>query len=303
MTPDDGFASLGYHSLVRKAPSPGRPPGECFSTSTHAGQELAPVSETPVAASLPTEAQATEWLPGAAVTPSFVVADLSCERCPGTWNDQSNSDGDTVGDACDNCPLADNEDQAEADRDGVGDACDTCQDVDADGLGFPAEPSMTCALDTCPSITDPTNADADADGVGDACDNCPADANADQRDIDSDGVGDACAPVPEPSALDLDASVPPLRVMRASSGTLALDWQAVAADSYGVCRGTIASLRRGAYDHDRTPACGVTSPLAELDDAPGDWNVLVTSRLGGRESSWGRNSFGAERPAATTPCP
>ena len=41
------------------------------------------------------------------------------------------SDGDTLGDLCDNCPLVTNEDQRDTDNDTIGDACDP--DIDGDG--------------------------------------------------------------------------------------------------------------------------------------------------------------------------
>ena len=69
------------------------------------------------------------------------------------------TDGDTVGNAVDNCPSIINTDQADNDGDGAGDACDT---------------------------------DDDDDGVADLTDNCPLVDNADQADYDGDGSGDAC---------------------------------------------------------------------------------------------------------------
>src|SRR5205807_6257047 len=88
----------------------------------------------------------------------------------------TDTDGDGVPDASDNCPSTPNPDQADSDGDGVGDVCDNCK--------------------TKPN---PRQEDKDGDGVGDACDNCPAAFNPDQRDTNGDGVGDACTPLQYPS--------------------------------------------------------------------------------------------------------
>ncbi len=92
------------------------------------------------------------------------------------------TDGDGVGDPCDNCPAVRNPDQADTDDDGMGDACDP--DIDGDG--------DLNAQDNCPYVANPDQDDEDDDEVGDACDNCPSDGNPDQLDSDGDGLGDAC---------------------------------------------------------------------------------------------------------------
>jgi hypothetical protein len=70
------------------------------------------------------------------------------------------SDGDGVDDSHDNCPNKANPDQADTDGDGIGDACDN--DIDNDGV--PNE------QDNCKSIANRDQHDDDGDGIGDACD-------------------------------------------------------------------------------------------------------------------------------------
>jgi hypothetical protein len=120
--------------------------------------------------------------------------------------DQSDTDGDGKGNACDldddndgvadgsdNCPSAANADQLDTDSDGDGDACDS--DDDGDGV--------LDASDNCPLLQNLGQEDLDGDGEGDTCDsdddgagvaddvdNSPRVANADQTDTDGDGEGD-----------------------------------------------------------------------------------------------------------------
>src|SRR5262245_4136001 len=145
------------------------------------------------------------------------------DNCPSVANaNQTNTDGDAQGDACDscpsdplndqdsdgicagsgfsspkigqndNCPSIPNTNQANADGDASGDACDPCpadalNDQDGDGIcaGGGFNPPKTGQNDNCPAIVNPTQANADGDALGDACDSCPADA---QNDQDGDGI-------------------------------------------------------------------------------------------------------------------
>lgn len=109
---------------------------------------------------------------------------LTVDECEAT-----DSDGDTIGDNCDNCPATPNSNQLDTDGDRIGDLCDACINDplnDADGDGHCAN------LDNCPTIANPNQADADNDGRGDLCDNCPNVPNPGQEDDDQDGTGNVC---------------------------------------------------------------------------------------------------------------
>ncbi|MCB9693164.1 MAG: thrombospondin type 3 repeat-containing protein [Alphaproteobacteria bacterium] len=118
--------------------------------------------------------------------------------------DQTNSDSDPWGDACDNCQFVSNEDQSDRDEDGLGDACDLCPDL---GVGENDDPAQDLVdsdgdglgdrCDGCVNVFDPDQTDDDLDGVNNACDNCRFDSNEDQEDRDGDGLGDFCDTCPD----------------------------------------------------------------------------------------------------------
>ncbi len=135
------------------------------------------------------------------------------DNCPWTPNDQTDSDGDGIGDDCDvctfdpdndfdgdgvcgdidNCPATANPDQSDWDSDGAGDACDACEfdalnDIDGDGLCGNIDPCPLDSSNTCGAGM----VDVDGDNIEDGEDNCPNVANPDQSDLDLDLLGDAC---------------------------------------------------------------------------------------------------------------
>lgn len=87
---------------------------------------------------------------------------------------QVDSDGDGVGNLCDNCIRKRNPYQEDFDHDGLGNACDP--DPDQDGI--------FTGTDNCPLARNEEQEDFDYDRVGDNCDNCPYMANTGQVSID-----------------------------------------------------------------------------------------------------------------------
>lgn len=82
---------------------------------------------------------------------------------PFTITGSDDIDGDGIPDSEDNCPDTYNPDQTDSDGDGVGDACDDGEDTDGDGIPD--------SEDNCPTTWNPGQEDSDGDGIGDACEN------------------------------------------------------------------------------------------------------------------------------------
>lgn len=142
-------------------------------------------------------------IPGGGGQPSFApqadgdgdgVGD-ACDNCSVANPGQEDTDGDGIADACDNCSMISNPTQANNDGDELGDACDPDDDNDgvldgADNCPFTANPNQANTDgDTQGDVCDP---DDDNDGVLDGADNCPLVINPDQADNDGDGQGDIC---------------------------------------------------------------------------------------------------------------
>jgi len=91
------------------------------------------------------------------------------DPCP--LDPQNDIDGDGRCGNVDNCPTVYNPDQKNTDGDSMGDACDP--DDDNDGV-----PDST---DNCPLVSNPDQTDSNGNGIGDACEYVCGDANDDGK--------------------------------------------------------------------------------------------------------------------------
>lgn len=171
-------------------------------------------------------------------------------------------DGDGVFDFRDACPAVSDPDQRDTDGDGVGDACNEAYDRDGD--------DWADARDVCPAVANPGQADADGDGVGDACndaldsdgdewadaaDNCAALANADQGNRDRDEFGDACDPYPD------NADHVAARCDEAIVNESLLTWE------LSECRARLPLDADGDGETDATDRCPGTPAASAVDSA------------------------------------
>jgi len=234
----------------------------------------------------------------------------ACDNCPASLNeDQANADGDVRGDLCDNCVNVANDDQADANGDGTG---DLCADDDGDGLTGQEEADLG---------TDPTNPDTDGDGlmdgdegpigldpldpdwdddlVFDGADVCPFTPDPLQEDADGDGVGDAC----EPGARDVL-----LYIRKAAGSRLNAQWtDAAGAAGHDLYTHTLDQLwLDSSLGHDTIIDCDLTTGPSSQDFAGdvgnGTSQYYLLSVLLPDTDEYGINSAGdARRATAAVP--
>ncbi len=99
------------------------------------------------------------------------------------------TDGDSIIDSQDNCPVIANKGQWDKDGDGIGNACD--EDIDGDGYSNVAEEIAKSLVWDAKSVP-PLPNDWDVDGILNDVDNCISVYNPGQWDKDGDRIGNEC---------------------------------------------------------------------------------------------------------------
>ena len=134
------------------------------------------------------------------------------------YSDPNDVDGDGIPNDKDNCPTVFNPVRPQY-APKTSDPYDEQSDMDGDGLGDMCDAYPLCAAnDASCAMSNPK--DWDGDGVGNTQDNCPNAANADQKDGDDDGLGDACDDCPDEAGPEGNGGCPvqttPISVLRAA---------------------------------------------------------------------------------------
>lgn len=113
-------------------------------------------------------------------------------------DDPTDTDGDGICDAGDNCPNLFGQVGESCDD---GDPCTIDEIITADcncaGTPIMCDDGDPCTMDSCDPATGCISTpipDSDGDGYCDAIDNCPNVANPDQADTNGNGIGDVCEP-------------------------------------------------------------------------------------------------------------
>jgi hypothetical protein len=217
---------------------------------------------------------------------------------------QTDTDHDAVGDACD----------SDDDADGIPDVSDNCRavanvnqaDQDGDGVGN--------VCDNCASLSNASQANSDGDLLGDACDNCPLADNQSQANFDGDAQGDACDPDDDndgvPDVVDCAPFNPAVSGAPVVVATLlwtnktTLTWGAVSgADSYDAYRGTLPASGGIVYNHTCYQSGLAGTSVSDATTPPSGYYYLISAKnaMCG-EGSLGNRSNGSPRPN-NAPCP
>ncbi|MGV3621539.1 MAG: thrombospondin type 3 repeat-containing protein [Archangium sp.] len=134
--------------------------GECTAGTRYDGAITLTCGESTDADSLATIKVSFSWN-GAHDLKATANYGLDCRPPP------ADRDGDGVVDQNDNCPVTPNADQLDSNGNGIGDACEDAGAPDADCDGRPD------TADNCVNVANTNQADDDRDGLGNVCDSDP----------------------------------------------------------------------------------------------------------------------------------